>query len=236
MDLSEKNPNFLPLSKHQIECLEKIYLSTNSQSNIIYLDVKDIFLKELQFSPNNKSQYTPYAMLRLLADKIDTIPDKIIYLDADIMANGNISELYNIDISDYEIAGARDYYGKIFFNPQYLNSGVLLMNMTKIRESNMLSRALKLCNTRRIFLPDQTAINKCASKKKILSSRFNEQKKMKDNTLIRHFSTTLKFFPTFRKQNIKPWQIDDVHKVLKTYDFDDTFDKYLQIKKEYELI
>ena len=235
MDLSEQNPDFLPLSESNIACLQRVYEEGNSNSRVIPVDVKDVYLKELGMSPNKESLYTPYALLRLLADKVDIIPDKVLYLDADIVANGDISELYNHDISKYEIAGVRDYYGKIFFYPRYLNSGVLLMNMKKIRETKMLSKALKLCNSKKVFLPDQTAINKYAKKKKILSSRFNEQKNMNKNTVIRHFSMTLQFFPKFKKINIKPWHIDDVHNILKIYDFDDTYLKYKEIMAEERL-
>ena len=191
-----------------------------------------MYLQELNKSPNSESSYTPYALLRLLAEKIDIIPSKILYFDADIVANGDISELYNIDISNHEIGGVRDYYGKFFFSPNYLNSGVLLMNMDKIRSTKVLSRALEFCNKKKVFLPDQTAINKFAKKKLILPSKFNEQKKLKDKTIIRHFSMTIKFFPKFKKQNIKPWHINEVHNVLKIHQFDDILNEYQQIKEK----
>jgi len=235
MDLSEQNPDFLPLSEKQIDCLQRLYSKTNEKSKVIPVDVKEVYLKELGTSPNKESSYTPYALLRLLADKLDVIPDKVLYLDADVVANGDISELYQMDVEEYEIAGVRDYYGKIFFYPRYLNSGVLLMNMKRIRETGMLSKALRLCNSKRVFLPDQTAINKYARRKKIISSKFNEQKNMKKDTVIRHFSMTLQFFPKFKKINIKPWHIDDVHNILKIYEFDDTYARYKEIIAEEKL-
>lgn len=232
MDMTEVNKDYKPISQSNINRLEKLYKETNEASKVILVDVKDIYLKELGLSPNADSFFTPYALLRLLADKIDVIPDKVLYLDTDIVANGNIRELYDIDISNYEIAGARDYYGKVFFNPRYINSGVMLMNMNKIRETNMLGKALKMCNRRKVFLPDQTAINKHTKRKLILPRRFNEQKRLSKKTLIRHFSATLKFFPKFKKQNIKPWHVDDVHNILKIYSFDDIFEKHRKIINE----
>ena len=232
MDLSEMNNSFKAISDEEIDILDKLYKKENAKSKVIKVDVKDLYLQELAKSPNSESFYTPYALLRLLADKIDIIPNKILYLDADIVANGDIKELYNIDISNHEIAGVRDYYGKFFFYPNYLNSGVLLMNMDKIRKTKLLSKALDLCNKKKVFLPDQTAINKFAKKKLILPSKFNEQKNLKDTTIIRHFSMTLKFFPKFKKQNIKPWHIEEVHNILKIHTFDDILDEYQQIKEK----
>ena len=108
------------------------------------------------------------------------------------------------------------------------------MNMKRIRETKLLSRALNLCNKKKVFLPDQTAINKFAKRKLILPSKYNEQKRLKDKTIIRHFSMSLKFFPKFKKQNIKPWHIDDVHNILKIHEFDDIFDNYKRIIKQRE--
>lgn len=232
MDLSDQNPDYKDISNKEISELQKIYSSKNKNNKVIKVDVKDLYLNELAKSPNSESFYTPYALLRLLAEKIDIIPDKILYLDADIVVNGNIKELYDINIDNYEIAGVRDYYGKFFFYPNYLNSGVLLMNMKRIRETKLLSRALDLCNKKKVFLPDQTAINKFAKKKLVLPSKYNEQKNLNSNTLIRHFSMTLKFFPKFKKVNIKPWHIDDVHNILKIHEFDDIFDKYKEFKNK----
>lgn len=232
MDLTEKKDVYKAINSEQINKLDEIYKSANKSSKVILVDVKDLYLEELKNSPNSESFYTPYTLLRLLAERIDIIPDKVLYLDTDVVANNDISELYNIDIENYELAGVRDYYGKFFFYPNYLNAGVLLLNMKKIKETKLFTRALNLCNKKKVFLPDQTAINKYCKKKLILPSKFNEQKNLSDDTVIRHFSMTLKFFPKFKKQNIKPWNIDGVHNVLKIYKFDDILTKYQNIITE----
>ena len=99
MDLLEQNENFKAISQCDIEKLDKLYKEANKESSVIRVDVKDIYLKELSNSPNSQSIYTPYALLRLLAEQVDIIPDKVLYLDTDVVANSDISELYNIDIS-----------------------------------------------------------------------------------------------------------------------------------------
>ena len=63
------------------------------------------------------------------------MPDKLLYLDIDMMANDDISKLYNIDISDYEYAAVKEKYGSILLYPDYINAGMLLLNMKKIKET-----------------------------------------------------------------------------------------------------
>ena len=57
---------------------------------------------------------------------------KIIYLDTDMMMNGDIKELFDIDISNHELGVVLDRYGRWFLSPKYFNAGMLLMNMKNI--------------------------------------------------------------------------------------------------------
>lgn len=232
MNLTDQNPEYKPITERHIEVLKNIYKNVNQESEVVLIDVTKIFKNEYENSPSKENFYTPYTFLRLFADQMPEIPDKIIYLDTDIVANGNIKELWDFDVTNYELAGVRDNYGRFFFYPRYLNAGVFLFNMKKLRETQMLNKAMKLCARKRIFLNDQTAINKYTKKKLILPRRFNEQKNVKKNTLLRHFSMTLKFFPIFKKQNIKPWHIEKLHGILKCHEFDDILESWQKIKKE----
>ena len=115
MDLTDMNKEFKPITKENIELLNKIYKEVNPESNVVLIDATEVYKKEFENSPNNNCFYTPYTFLRLFADQLDGLPDKILYLDTDVAAYGNIKELYGVDITNYEIAGGRDYYGKVFF-------------------------------------------------------------------------------------------------------------------------
>ena len=235
MDLTEKNEVFKPINKKHIKYLNKIYKNVNPESEVKLLDITDLYKKEFENAVSDGGQYTPYTYLRLFADQIDELPNKILYLDTDVVANNDIKELYDIDITGYEVAGAQDYYGRWFFcSPKYMNAGVLLFNMEELRKTKMLNKAMKLCVTKKIFLNDQTAINRLAKKKLIVNRKFNEQKKLTEKTVIRHFSMTIKFFPWFRTQNIKPWHIENVHNILKYHQFDDILDDYQQRMKGFD--
>jgi len=230
MDLPKLNSNFLSVSDRDIKILQNVVQEVNPKSTITKVDLTDTFSKEMINSVNIETGYTPYTFLRLFADMMDIVPDKVLYLDVDLMANDDISKLYDIDITDYEFAGSRDYYGKVFFYPTYCNAGVLLLNMKKIRETKTFEKCRNLLNVKKVFLTDQTVLNKFATKKLILNRRFNEQKRVRKDTVIRHFSKTIKFFPWFHTQNIKQWQIELLHEKLKCHDFDDILGRYLNIK------
>jgi len=235
MDVSYLNPKFTPIEDDQIEFIDKMLKDTNPNSRCIKVDVTELYKKELGGSPNEGSYCTPFTLLRLLADKVEGMPeDKLLYLDIDLLVNDDIRKLYDIDITDYEYAAARDHYGKKYLYADYINAGVLLFNMKKIRETGLLEKARKMINEKHMVFSDQSAIYNCTTKKLLLSQRFNDQKWLKKDTIIRHFCKTLKLTPYPRTVNIKPWKVSDIHKVFGCYHFDDVLYEYVYYKKAYE--
>ena len=233
MDLTNIEKRFQAINEEHRELLDSIVHSTNKESSVTLHDLTDIFNNEMNSNNINiDTHYTPYIFLRLLSDKVDGLPDKLIYLDCDLVVYDDISKLFNIDITDYEIAMAKDFYGKFFINPRYMNSGVVLINMEKIKANQSFEKARVMCNTKKMLLPDQTALNRCCKYKLLLKNKYNEQNKRHKDTIIRHYSMKIKFFPRPHLLNIKPWEIERIHDIYKIYDYDDIFEQYSEIKKE----
>lgn len=192
------------------------------------IDITEIFDTYTPIA-NMSTRFTPMCMLRLFADMVDEIPDRILYLDTDVMCRGDFSELYDMPLDGIEIAGAPDRYGKWFFGNilrhNYLNSGVLMMNMELIRSSGLFERCRIRCRDEKMFMPDQTSLNKLAVKRKI-SSRYNCQGRIRRRTVFKHFTTFFRFIPIFKAITIKPWDTDRLHNELHIYEFDDIIDEY----------
>ena len=235
MDVSYLNPKFTPIDDDVIDFVDRMLKDTNPESKCVKIDVTELYKQELGGSPNEGSYCTPYTLLRLLADKVEGMPeDKLLYLDIYIMFNDNIRKLYDIDITDYEYAAAKDHYGKKVLHRDYINAGVLLFNMKKIKETGLLEKARKMINERFMVFSDQSAIYNCTTQKLLLPQRFNDQKCLRKNTIVRHFCKTLLVRPYPRTVNIKPWKISDIHKVFRCYHFDDVLYEYIYYKQLYE--
>lgn len=224
------------ISQKVISTLDTLVKKTNKSSSITLIKVDNIFKNNIP-TANIDTMFTPYCMLRLYSDLIGDLPSKLLYLDNDVLALRNFKKFYDIDMTNYEIVGVRDFYGKYFYSKNkikrdYLNSGVLLMNLDLIKEDGCFKKARKLCKERKMMLPDQAAINKYCRKKLIMPRRFNEQHAIKKDTVFRHFTTTFKFFPYFKTQKVKPWDIERMHEILKCHEFDDILEDYLRIKEE----
>ena len=228
--LTDLNPEYTPITKNQVATLENIIKQANPNNSINLIVIGNEFNDWVLNSSNKLSTYTPFAFLRLFADKIKELPEKIIYLDTDIMINGNIQELFDIDITNFELGIVKDRYGHFFIKPNYFNSGMLLMNMKKIKESGLLEKVKNICANKKMAFPDQSALNKCCKEKLYLPRKFNEQGKLKNNTIVHHFSKRIKWFPFFHTLNIKPWQIEEVHKTYKCHNYDDIYEEYTKFQ------
>lgn len=233
--LEEKE--YKAISSEEINILDKIVKEKNSNNFVKVIDITKKFAKEVPLK-NIKTRFTPCCMLRLFADEIPELPkDRILYLDNDVICRKDCSDFYNQNIDDTELIGVLDYYGKWFFKKKnlkfdYINSGVLLLNINKIKETKLFEKARKMCIEKKMFMPDQSALNKLSVKKKILPRKYNEQRRLKKDTVIQHFTTSFRIFPVFHSVTIKPWNIENVHKKLKIFEYDDLLEEYEEIIKQ----
>lgn len=235
VSLKMNEKNYEPVAHELTKALDRRVKEKNAASSVTLIDISELFAADKPLA-NMDTRFTPCCMLRLFADEVEELPDKILYLDNDVVCRRDCTELYRIDIEDYEVAGALDYYGKWFFRRSvtrldYLNSGVLLLNLRKIRETGLFERCRRCCREKRMFMPDQSAINKNAQHKKIIPRCYNEQRKRRYDTVLQHFTTSFRFFPWFRSVSVKPWQADRMHKVLGNYEYDGLLSEYNKFKE-----
>lgn len=235
MDVSHIKPEYTALTEYQAQLLDAAVKGYNPESFVKRLDVRKQYDEAFADCPNETAYCSPYTLLRLLADEMDVIPDKILYLDADIMFNRDITLLYNHDVTGYEYAAARDHYGKYIINHNYINAGVLLLNMEMIRKTGLFSKARKMLKERKLLFADQSAIYRNTTRKLMLPQRYNDQKYLHAHTVVRHFSKRLFYLPYPHTENLKQWQIDKVHDKFGYDQFDDIYEEFMRIMQDSEV-
>lgn len=141
--------------------------------------------------------------------------DKVLYLDADIICDGDISELWNIDLGDKIAAVVDDGMGvnnvaqklqALGFPPhcdkKYFNSGVMLININRYKERNVLKKFIKVIREEKekLYFWDQDAFNIVIRDEVIyIDKKYNYQK-------FRGDSSDLCFIHFVGMR--KPWFID----------------------------
>lgn len=145
--------------------------------------------------------------------------DKGIYIDSDVVLLGDLAELFDTDIGDNFIGACADL--SVVDVPelalymenavgvdrhQYINSGVLLMNLQKMREAEMEKHFLTLLDTYHFdcVAPDQDYLNALCSGKihylpPVWDAMPNEEKPPLANAKLIHYNLFS-----------KPWCYDNV--------------------------
>jgi len=128
----------------------------------------------------NISTYFRLSLPELLRDV-----DKVLYLDCDVIVNGNLRELWETDITGKAMAGVLDrhcgsirLYNRLDYPLEYgyVNAGVLLINLKVWKEDNLFQKALELARKKPNQLKnhDQDILNTLFyDKKLILDFKYN---------------------------------------------------------------
>ena len=234
MDVRHLNPGYTPIDGKSVSFLESVLKEYHPESSVRLVDVTKLYEEHFSGCPNETAYCSPYTLIRLFADLVDGMPDKLLYLDADVMFNRDVHLLYDIDVSDYEYAASNDHYGKYLIHPRYINAGVLLFNMKKARETGLFGKAREWIKKKKLVFADQSALIRSTTRKKLLPQKFNDQKFLHRHTVVRHFSKRLFWLPYPHTDNIKQWHVDRVHSVFRYHQFDDILDEYLARKSSFE--
>lgn len=114
LTIKSKEWNIDGVTDKCIDVLDNKMKLINKENSIKKFDITEIFEKELP-AKNMKTRFTPCCMLRLFADEILELPDKILYLDNDVICRKDCQEFYNQDMEKYEIARVFRLLWKVVF-------------------------------------------------------------------------------------------------------------------------
>ena len=148
--------------------------------------------------PNMKNRCSYMVLLRVVFTKIFPHLDKILTIDNDTIVKHNISELWDLNMADYYFAGATE--------PQftkgtitYINMGVAMLNLQKLRDDHMDELLLQNLNTYYYQNAEQGCINDTcqghilAIDKSYNVNQFTHKNRICTSTKIAHFAANPKW-------------------------------------------
>jgi lipopolysaccharide biosynthesis glycosyltransferase len=109
---------------------------------------------------------------------------KVLYLDSDIIVNGAIRELYNIELGDAYVGAIEDpgfdRHEKLRMDSsaRYFNSGMMLINLSKWKECGLQKKVIDFIEHHpdAIWFPDQCGLNSIINGQwKKVPLKFNQQ-------------------------------------------------------------
>ena len=134
---------------------------------LVPVEVKEQFLEGMPLGHYPPEMYDRLFAPRLLPEELD----RVLYLDPDIIVLGPLGELYRMELGDSLMAAAthvrealrRLNQLRLGMSPQglYINSGVMVMNLTRMRQLQRPQMVLEYLeqHRRHLWLPDQDLIS-----------------------------------------------------------------------------
>lgn len=176
-------------------------------SSVDFFTIDKSILASCPIRPDEHVSIATYFRL-LLPSIMPANVDKLLYLDGDIICTGSLQELWNVDLNGFSAAAAPDMRcnDKTIFerlslplDSEYLNAGVMLINLDWWRKNDVQNNALKYIseNSDACLFHDQDALNVVLhGTMRRISVRFNYQE---------HF-----FEPFEKQKNIDGIHFDDI--------------------------
>lgn len=149
--------------------LAKIVEARDPESKLYFIDIENSFEKAYEVRGISSGAYLRLELPGLLKDV-----DKIIYMDIDTLVQRSLLPMWETDMQDYLLAGVRaavnisdkwewnsdrPYWHMLAdMKGRYVNSGVLLMNLRKMREEGLKAKWDELAKIK-MYYQDQDMLN-----------------------------------------------------------------------------
>ncbi len=185
------------LKEKTIQSFQSLVDANHSKLTVIIVDES-----RLKSCPIREGDHVTLATYyRLLTPILLPDVERIIYLDGDIIINGNLKTLWEKNIENQALAAIidEDYYGnerhKRLGIPQqipYFNAGVLLINLKYWRDNDVINRCMKCIETMadKLLFHDQDTLNVVLNKEiKLLPLTYNFQRGFIDYAFYNDFDS-----------------------------------------------
>ena len=141
----------------------KMFETRYKNAKIIFHKIDDSRFEKFGLTIGHITRETYFRYM--IAEVLPNI-DRVLYLDGDTIVNGDISELFDTDLTNHYCAGVSDIYiesigyKKILgLDGLYINAGVILFNLDEMRRTNIAEKLFKLTAENNFKYQDQDAIN-----------------------------------------------------------------------------
>lgn len=161
-------------------CMLRAIIEQKANFSLRFFNMKSYYEKyKIAEFKITKKHLTPSAYFRIFSPWIFKNYDSIVYLDSDVIVNEDIAELANIPFEDKSVIAIADYYAsdsvfsqldqrflqyskeilKIDNLSTYFNSGVMSLNLEKIRKKYSVEQFVDIAKVNNYRFNDQNVLN-----------------------------------------------------------------------------
>jgi len=148
-----------------------------------------------QGTPNMKSEFTYFALMRAALAHEFPEEDVVLSLDVDTICIGDVDEIWDVELGDNYFAASMEKWRSVG-GMQYCNIGVCLYNLKRLRESGKVDEVIDVLNRHRFSWVEQDVFSfLCQGYIAQLPSKFNgcDWTLPRNDTRIVHYAALKKW-------------------------------------------
>ena len=161
--------------------------------------------------PNATKRWTWMVLMKAALSQLFPELDLVLWLDCDTIVRGDVTPLWDEDLEGLYFAGVREPYWTEKYQRSYVNAGVLLFNLEKMRW--IADKLIWVMNNQKFTFVEQDCLNYCcAGEFRIMDAAYNAgdwTEKPHGEIVIRHFMASKgmwKAEPEVRKYANMEWE------------------------------
>lgn len=206
-------------------------LAYNSSVDVIYFLIEDLvfpdklpsYVQPINVSgqkffsircPNVYKLWTWMVLMRAVLTKVFPNQNEILSLDVDTIVDKNVDELWNLDLTNYYLAGVPEPKKSKKGIP-YVNMGVAMFNLEKLRSDRTDDEIIRRLNRDKYLFAEQDCINSLCHKKVLLlpsTYNANDYTEICKDPKIVHFACNRDYDKTTLYKKYEKMSWDDVRR------------------------
>lgn len=153
---------------------DKLPFKTPKQVTCVNVSDQDIFPHD---GPNYVTRYSYMILIKAALTKFFPDADKALILDVDTIVCADITPLWDWDLSHAYYAAVMEPEGSRIRGVPYANFGIVMLNLSRLRNSGKDDLIIEELNTHKYSFPEQDAFNKiCMNRFDPLPPEYNVTK------------------------------------------------------------
>ena len=165
---------------------------------------------------NARARWGYMALMKLALCEVLPEEKRVLWMDVDTIVNRDIGELLDMDLEGKYVGAAEEPIRRK--DPfRYYNTGVMLMDLEKLRDGTA-DRLIRLANERRMTFPDQDAVNLLLQTEiKEISPEWNSNRWIVEveDAAVTHYAADKEYWTRagWIEKAKREWRVKDADKV-----------------------
>lgn len=217
-------------SRHNAAYIDKTIKSVSPESSFALHDVEKLYAERFLTQKREWGHRSPYTLLKYLLPEVLKDKDRAIWLDYDVLALKDPTPVFDFDLGDKPLA-AKPLFGKTRRKRMLFDTGLIVMDLKKIRDEKTFQPVFDYIKGRAIFMDLTSYSRLLADKTALLPEYALSEKFPSEASVFKHFRKRTRY-SLFQIKPVRSLDEKTVNEYLKIESLKPVYELYRQAVKD----